>query len=101
MIQRREINEMQQYKASNRAEKMIIQMGKDLIKGTKEVKKEIVKVEKEMNKVGTVLYKSPTARSVFFLCLSIIYTADEDEKVVIQCEKSERVAADVNKTVLL
>ena len=30
---------------------MIIQMGKDLIKGTKEVKKEIVKVEKEMNKV--------------------------------------------------
>lgn len=51
MNQRREINDMQQYKASNRAEKMIIQMGKDLIKGTKEVKKEIVKVEKEMTKV--------------------------------------------------
>ena len=55
MNQRREINEMQQYKASNRAEKMIIQMGKDLIKGTKEVKKEIVKVEKEMNKVCSLL----------------------------------------------
>ena len=55
MNQRREINEMQQYKASNRAEKMIIQMGKDLIKGTKEVKKEIVKVEKEMNKVCSFL----------------------------------------------
>ena len=52
MNRRREINDMQQYKASNRAEKMIIQMGKDLIKGTKEVKKEIVKVEKEMNKVS-------------------------------------------------
>merc|ERR1712168_810416 len=57
MNQRREINEMQQYKASNRAEKMIIQMGKDLIKGSKEVKKEIVKVEKEMNKIPSKFRK--------------------------------------------
>ena len=49
--QRKAINEMQQYKASNRAEKMIIQMGKDLIKGTKDVRKEIVQVEKELDKV--------------------------------------------------
>ena len=82
MIQRREINEMQQYKASNRAEKMIIQMGKDLIKGTKEIKKEIIKVEKEMNKVGTVLYKSPTTRFYFFIevesfcCPKNIYYSD-------------------------
>ena len=61
MNQRREINEMQQYKASNRAEKMIIQMGKDLIKGSKEVKKEIVKVEKEMNKVHITSRNPQTA----------------------------------------
>ena len=55
--QRKAINEMQQYKASNRAEKMIIQMGKDLIKGTKDVKKEIVQVEKELDKVRIQILK--------------------------------------------